>query len=119
MPGEALRGRRVLIVEDNYLMAMGLAAVLKQAGAFVAGPVANIREALALLDPLPDCASLDVQLGKETSFPIADELAARGVPFLFCTGTTVDIPARHRIRPVCSKPFRPRNLLDGLASLLA
>ena len=119
MPGEAVAGRRVLVVEDNYLMATGLAAVLEQAGALVVGPAANIREALALLDPLPDCASLDVQLGKETSFPIADELAARGVPFLFCTGTTADIPAQHRMRPVCSKPYRPRTLLVGLASLLA
>jgi len=119
MPGEGVRGRRVLVVEDNYLIAVGVVAVLQQAGALVVGPVANSRDALALLDPLPDCASLDVQLGKETSFPVADELAARGVPFLFCTGTPVDIPPRHQTRLVCAKPCKPRTLLDGLASLLA
>jgi DNA-binding response OmpR family regulator len=114
-----VRGRRILIVEDNYLIAIGIAAILEQAGALVVGPVTNSRDALALLDPLPDCASLDVQLGKESSFPIADELAARGVPFLFCTGTPVDIPPRHQTRLVCPKPFKPRTLLDGLGSLLA
>lgn len=119
MPSEAVRGRRILVVEDNYLIAMGIAAFLRQAGALVVGPVTNSRDALALLDPLPDCASLDVQLGKEAFFPIADELAARAVPFLFCAGTPVDIPPRHRARLVCRKPIKPRTLLDGLASLLA
>ncbi|MFS0774361.1 response regulator [Sphingomonas sp. 1P08PE] len=118
MSSKLLAGRRVLIVEDNFLLALGLTGTLEAAGAEIIGPVASVRDALDALDPLPDAATLDVQLGEETSFPIADELARRGVPFIFATGTACAIPAAHRERPICHKPVSDHALLEALADVL-
>jgi len=119
MSDQELAGRRVLVVEDNYLIATDLAEMLGRAGAEVVGPVARIRDALDALDLLPDVASLDVQLGDETSFPIADELTRRGVPFVFATGTAKDIPNAHRERTVCQKPVSDAVMLQALIDALS
>ena len=108
----------MLIVEDDYLLATDLAAMLRRAGANVVGPVGSVPDALDALDPLPDIASLDVQLGDETSFRVADELARRGVPFIFATGTPADIPPAHNTRIVCSKPVSDSTVLKALADAL-
>jgi CheY-like chemotaxis protein len=113
-----LAGRRVLVVEDNYLLAMDLAGLLERAGAEVVGPVLSVQEAFDALDPLPDIATLDVQLGDETSFPIADELAQRGVPFVFATGAADLIPTVHSSRPICQKPLSNRAILEALSAAL-
>jgi CheY-like chemotaxis protein len=113
-----LAGRRVLVVEDNYLIAMDLAGILERAGADVVGPVLSVQEACDALDPPPDIATLDVQLGEETSFPIADELARRGVPFVFATGTADLIPTTHRSRALCQKPLSERAILKALTDAL-
>jgi CheY-like chemotaxis protein len=114
-----LAGRRVLIVEDSYLIAMHLTGMLERAGAEVVGPALSVEEAFGSLDPLPEIATLDVQLGEETSFPIADELAQRGVPFVFATGTADLIPTAHRSRPLCHKPLSERAILKALTDALA
>jgi CheY-like chemotaxis protein len=114
-----LAGRRVLVVEDNYLLAMDLAGTLERAGAQVVGPVLSVQEAFGALDPLPDIATLDVQLGEETSFRIADELARRGIPFVFATGTADLIPTTYDSRPVCQKPLSHRAILQALTDALA
>ena len=114
-----LADRRVLVVEDNYLIAMDLAGMLERAGAEVIGPVMSVQEALDALNPLPDIATLDVQLGEETSFPIADTLAKQGVPFIFATGTADLIPAAHRSRTLCGKPLSDRAILKALTDALA
>ena len=119
MPDRELAGRRVLVVEDDYFLASDLAGVLNRAGVDVVGPVGTVRDAFGALDLLPDAATLDVQLGDETSFPIADELARRGVPFVFATGTAGDIPAAHGRRPVCRKPVSDADVLGALARELA
>jgi CheY-like chemotaxis protein len=77
MSSKPMPGCRVLVVEDNYLIGIDLADMLELAGAKVAGPVVSVADALNAIDSLPDAATLDVQLGEETSFPIADELARR------------------------------------------
>jgi DNA-binding response OmpR family regulator len=114
-----LAGRRVLVVEDNYLLGIDLAGMLERAGAEVVGPVMSVDEAFGALDPPPDIATLDVQLGDETSFPIANELAQRGVPFVFATGTAELIPTAHRSRPLCQKPLSGRAILKALIDALA
>ena len=82
-----LAGRRILIVEDEALVAMLVEDALLDAGAEVIGPVATVAEAMALLDAgSPDGAVLDLNLAGETSTPVADLLAARGVPFVVATG---------------------------------
>lgn len=119
MSAQGVTGRRVLVVEDDYLLAMDLAALLRRAGADVMGPVGSVRDALDALDEAPDIAVLDVRLTDGTSFPVADELARRGVPFIFATGTAEDIPAAHKGHPVCSKPVADAALLRAIAGELA
>lgn len=83
-----LQGRRILIVEDDYLLAEDLRVELKHMGAEVLGPVARVGPALDLLSDgcRPDAAALDVNLGGELVYPVADLLLRRGVPFVFLTG---------------------------------
>ena len=80
----SFRGRRVLVVEDDYLLAQDLLEELERCGAQVMGPVASVAEALALLEsgPAPYMAILDIKLGCELVYPVADALRARGVPLL-------------------------------------
>jgi DNA-binding NtrC family response regulator len=84
---EMLRGRRVLIVEDELLVAMELESLLEDQGCAVVGPVPTVDRALALLDrERPDAAILDINLDGETAVPVAAALTAQGVPFLLATG---------------------------------
>ena len=119
MFNDDVAGCRVLIVEDDYLLATDLTGLLRRAGADIIGPVGSVRDALAAFEQSPDVALLDVQLGEETSFPIADELARRGVPFVFAPGTPAMIPFRHGARTVCAKPLGDAAILKALAEALS
>lgn len=114
-----LEGRRILVVEDDYMIAEDVRHELENAGAIVAGPVPSVGEALRLLDgePAVDAAVLDVNLGAdERSFPIAEALEARAIPFLFATGyNSADIPEEWRRARIEMKPLR----LAAVAHLLA
>lgn len=102
-----LRGLHLLLVEDEYLLALGLAEAATDLGAEVFGPVASVEDALALVQELPelDAAILDVNLGDATIYPVADALRARDVPFFFSTASHSELPERFRDVPVCRKPF--------------
>ena len=96
MPTEPLlRNRRILVVEDDYFIAGDMRDGLLAQGALVAGPVATVREALKLVEAGQlDGAVLDVNLGEEDSFPVAQALRAAGVPFVFVTGyNSGDLPS--------------------------
>ena len=112
-----LSGRRVLVVEDEALVAMLVEDALLDAGAEVVGPVATVAEALLLLKgQLPEAAVLDLNLAGETSTPVADELARRGVPFVVATGYGADgLPPGHANVPVLAKPYDPADLTAALA----
>ncbi len=112
-----LSGRRVLVVEDEALVAMLVEDALLDAGAEVMGPVATVAEALLLLKgQLPEAAVLDLNLAGETSTPVADELARRGVPFVVATGYGADgLPPGHANVPVLAKPYDPADLTAALA----
>ena len=102
-----LSGVTVLVVEDTALVADLLAEELRSAGCRVIGPAPRLKQELALAaTPGLDGALLDVNLAGENCFPIADALAARGVPFAFLTGygTTV-LPAPYRDAPYLPKPI--------------
>ncbi|HVG48881.1 MAG TPA: response regulator [Rubellimicrobium sp.] len=104
----APRHRRVLVVEDEYLLAEDLRRGLEDAGAEVLGPVPSVADALALLatEAPPDAAILDVNLGGEMVFPVADVLRERGVPFMFATGYDQwSLPQAYTDVPRCEKPF--------------
>jgi two-component SAPR family response regulator len=83
-----LRGLRILIVEDEYAIAADLAEMVEEIGATALGPVGSVRTALGLIDAEEriDGAVLDVNLGAENVFPVAELLASRHVPFVFATG---------------------------------
>lgn len=105
----SLEGRAILVVEDDYMIAQDVRDGLEQAGATVLGPVPSVREAFHLIESEPrmDAAVLDVNLGDEKSFPIAEALEAKAVPFLFATGyNSSDIPDEWRRATVVMKPLR-------------
>lgn len=119
-PETELEGLRVLVVEDEAMVAMMIEDILIDLGCVVVGPVAGVSAALRLLEAEPvDAAVLDVNLSGEKVFPVADRLAARGVPFLFSTGYGASgLEARHLDRPVLQKPYAPGRLGSVLSAVL-
>lgn len=110
---------RVLVVEDEALIAMEIEAVLQEAGYRVAGPVGSIGAALALIDDgLPDAALLDVNVCGVPVFPVSDALAKAGVPFLVMTGHSRDALPPALQPHFLGKPFQGRTLREALAALL-
>jgi len=120
-PPSKLGGVRVLVVEDVAVLAWRIREVLEGAGALVAGPASDISGALALLEGhAVDAAVLDMNLDGEPADPVADALAARGVPFLFLTGYgSGSAEGRHATRPTLGKPLKPAALVQAVAALAA
>jgi CheY-like chemotaxis protein len=106
---ESVSGCRVLVVEDEMIVTWLLEDMLADLGCAVVGPAASINEALVMIDAESfDVAVLDVNLNGKMSYPIADMLISRGVPFLFSTGYDKDrLSEIYRIFPVLQKPFSP------------
>jgi CheY-like chemotaxis protein len=110
-------GARVLIVEDEMIVALFLEDLLGEFGYEVAGVAGHLDQAMAH-SPDYDMAVLDVHLNGRNVFDFADTLAARGTPFVFATGYGErGIPERHRGRPVLQKPFTPAELQQVLAHI--
>lgn len=105
--GGSLRGRHLLVVEDDFLIADALVEDLKACGAEVLGPVADIDQALDLIegDARIEGAVLDVNLHGEMAFPVADALAKQGIPHVFATGYgDSSIPQEYKGVPRLEKP---------------
>lgn len=112
-----IRGRQILIVEDEYFVADDLASDLCRQGAKVIGPVGTVDAAIALIraNPQLDGAVLDIDLHGQMSYPVAALLIAAGTPFLFATGYdgwTVDDAYRDVAR--YEKPVRPADVVTAL-----
>lgn len=107
---------RILIVEDEPLIALMLTDMLAELGFDVAASVTQVGAALKILDELTiDIALLDVNIGTQKIDPVADLLAARGTPFIFTTGYgNAGVPAGHAERAILQKPFH----VDDLAAVL-
>lgn len=115
-------GKRVLVVEDEFLVALGLEDNLRSLGCVVVGPAANLAAALqAAAHEAVDAAILDVNLAGEPVFPAAEVLADRGIPFIFCSGYSGSgrLPHRFCDVPRVSKPYTSRVIAEALADLLA
>lgn len=122
-PIPELAGLRVLVVEDEMMVSMLIEDMLGDLGCTVVGPAARLDEALALAENAElDCAVLDVNLGGQSTFPVADLLRAKGAPFAFATGYgDAGLREVDRASPVLQKPFREVDLarvLQGLAKQL-
>jgi two-component sensor histidine kinase len=116
-----LIGQTVLLVEDSLIIAMDAEDVLGQLGASRVVPVASVRQALEEIDATPPTvALLDINLGDETSFPIAERLTERGVRFAFATGygDQADLPAAFARVPILQKPYTIDSVSRELAALL-
>jgi len=112
-----LAGERVLVVEDEVLVALDLEAILNDAGA----DVELCRTTQAALDRLTSApitvAILDVRLGTDTVTPVASRLAERGIPFVFYTGQSACDPilADWPDRKIVTKPARSASIVRALA----
>ncbi len=99
------------------LVCMDLMDMLSELGCIVVGPAARVQQALGIVEQEPiDLAMLDINLGRETSYPIAERLAALGIPYFFSTGYSVVEPAFEN-KPRLQKPFSERQLSSVLMSL--
>ena len=119
--GADLAGLRILIVEDEFLLAMELETLLQQRGCMVLGPVSSVGQALTMLDgEQPDIALLDVNLKGERATPVAAALHARGVPFILLTGYSVLQLSEPELRtaPRIDKPVNCGALKRAVASAL-
>ena len=117
MTDRTLRGCRVLVAEDDYMLADELRTELGEADAVVIGPAATIEDALNLIrsEPEIDGAVLDVNLRGEMIFPVADVLLQRGVPFLFTTGYDASvIPTRFECVVRCDKPINIQKIIQAI-----
>ena len=115
-----LAGRRVFIVEDESMISMLLQDNLADIGCEVAGTAFRYPDALAKSKSLSfEIAILDVNLNGQFTFPIADILTERGLPFVFSTGYGgTRIPAPFQKAPVLQKPFQQQDLERALRAAL-
>ncbi|WP_137153930.1 response regulator [Rhizobium sp. FKL33] len=112
----ALDGCAVLVVEDNYFVAVDTQRTLITAGAVVFGPAANEQDAMRMMQTMsPTFAVVDVNLGQGPSFHVAEALADRGVPFIFVTGySDLDAPDRFKDIVRIEKPAPMENIVNEL-----
>jgi CheY-like chemotaxis protein len=117
-PTGRIEGLRVLIVEDALLLALELEAGLTEAGARVAGSAADVEEGLRMAELPLDAAVLDANLNGESVLPVAQALAARGVPFIFATGYGDSKFAPQGFdAPLIKKPYDVTQVAAALAEI--
>jgi CheY-like chemotaxis protein len=118
----SLNGLRLLVVEDESMIALMLEDMLDGFGCVVVDVAGTLSRGLTLAaneSLFLDGAVLDINLGGEKVYPVAERLAARGVPFIFCTGYGVDgLPARFASVPTLTKPYQAEDLEGMLVSVL-
>lgn len=117
--GDSVRDRRILILEDEPLVAMMMSELIRELGGVVVGPYANAREATVAFSGAIDAALLDVNMGNELVYPFADQLRERAVPIIFVTGYQASsIDPRFRESPVLTKPIETEDLTVALTNVL-
>ena len=117
-----MRGSRILVVEDNYLLAEVICDFVADCGMQPVGPAAGLDTGLVYAGEAPlDAAILDINLDGRLCFPICGLLAQRGIPFCFLTGYShlSLIPQQFRRAPLISKPFEPDELRSVIDMMLA
>lgn len=119
--GAQRRGGRILVVEDEPIVAMTLQDMLSDLGYEVAGPAARVPAALALVAAGGlDAAILDVNMGDGDSYSVAAALRERGIPYLFATGYgRQGIEPGHEDVPVLQKPYREAQVEAAIDTILS
>ncbi|MBD8643243.1 response regulator [Stenotrophomonas sp. CFBP 13724] len=114
-----LAGKRILVAEDEYNIAMFLVEYLQMKDVDVVGPAGNLKALDALLDTQPvDGALLDINLGGELVYPLADRLRDGNIPFVLTSGYDDNVPERFAYAPRCGKPYRLEALTQALEQAL-
>lgn len=112
---------RVLIAEDEFLVGIQLEEDLRSAGCAIVGPFATLEAAIrASRGERFDLAILDINLNGTRVYPLADELAARAIPYIFLSGyLPTDLPERFRRSPQIAKPHDPAALIREVRAAVA
>lgn len=121
-PRVDLSGISLLLVEDQLLIALDVESMLNERGITNVTTSGSVADAVTKLSSMrPDAAVLDVNLGSETSIPIAEELAQRSIPFVFATGYGERgmVPASFEDIPIVRKPYDVDNLAEAIAQVMA
>ncbi|MBL0947347.1 response regulator [Brevundimonas sp.] len=121
MSNPGLEGRKVLVVEDESLVAMLLETMLEDMGCTIFGTAARVEDALELVagDTAPDVALLDVNVAGQTVYPVAEALDRKGVPLVFSTGYGQGGLAEDWAgRPTVQKPYTEAMIRDALMRVL-
>jgi CheY-like chemotaxis protein len=117
VPLPALAGRRVLVVEDEPFFALRLETILGKLGCTVLGPAHRLADALTWTRQALDVALLDINLAGTPVFPVADALAASGVPFIFVTAYDRSaLPAAYQGAALVTKPLSGPDLTRALVA---
>jgi DNA-binding NarL/FixJ family response regulator len=117
LDGRTLQGKCILLVEDDFMVALDMQEFLEESGAEVVGPAPTLKRALELVEAEGhrlDAGVLDINLRGERSYPVADRLSQRGVIFVFTTGYH-NIPERYAALPRCDKPVDKSRLVAFIA----
>lgn len=116
-----LTGRRILVVEDEMMVAWLLQDMLDHLGCVVVGPAFSVDEALAMIEAQAfDAAVLDVNLNGQMSYPVADSLVARNLPFVFSSGYASNrLQEGYRTFPALQKPYHLSELRNALLGVFA
>jgi PAS domain S-box-containing protein len=119
-PDEKSRRGRVLVLEDNVTIGLGMRHLLADAGLDVVGPAMNLDEAIGyVLNSRIDAAFLDIELYGYPSFEVADTLAGKGIPFVFCTGYGGAVRgSRHEGRRILRKPVTDEEVLAAFDQMI-
>ena len=120
MKQDMLKGLRVLVVEDEAMIAMLIEDMLTELGCTIVGPASSTRQAFAAIErETCEAAILDVNLNGERTLPVAEELRARKLPFLFATGYGAPgIEGGFREQATLTKPFTQSDLESALRQIL-
>ena len=115
-----LRGSRILVVEDETMVALELQMILIDQQAIVVGPYSNLQETLLNLNQSIHCALLDIDLHGTPVFAVTERLVESAVPFAFLSGGDLhSIPEPYRYAPLIRKPFAEADVLATVAALIA
>jgi CheY-like chemotaxis protein len=117
---DALKGRRILVLEEQKQIATLLAAMLRDFGCEVVGPACTIPRALTLIGEIDlDAALLDVTIAGKNTLAVADELVRKGTPFAFTSGNKTPASIkRYAVARLITKPFSSENILQILREMM-
>lgn len=116
---DSAKGHRFIVIEDEMMVLLMIEDMLADLGHEVVGSAATCQQALDLIATQSfDAALLDMNLNGEKCGGIAEALAARGIPFIFCTGSDMlDVAPELRGYPILHKPFSYEELVDKVSQL--